>query len=245
MSFRKLRKIVLWSASTLGLLVAGGIMVYANPGPFFPYQRSYGSLTLFDQNPIPPSADIALGGIQDRLNESPFATDQPLSLYVTGNGWRRELFFRFAPGAGGVAYYPIAPSHAFLSGADYNSGRLIKGEQVIGPPRTLVYYGTHELVHVLMGQILGAFRFHTMPEWLREGIPDYVALGPVTDIPAMDHILGDGAITLESMRSYGVYIRYRMLVTWYLDQGLSWDQLMALDVTEAEALAIMREGDTG
>ncbi len=218
-----------------------GIAAFARPQPFFAHSRNLGPVTIHATHPIPPTADAVLADISSRLNASPLGpAEGPFNLFVAGEGWRWKVYFGLAPYAGGLVFYPVSGNGGFLAGADFDQGRLIKHGRTIGPPRTLAYYGTHELTHVLVGQRVGAIRFHTMPDWVREGLADYVALGPV-DIAAIDALLGDRPVTRADMDRHGVYIRKRMLVTWALDHaGWGLDRLLASDLTDAEALAAMR-----
>jgi len=47
------------------------------------------------------------------------------------------LFFIPHPDAGGIAYYYGLVGHAFLSGANFETGRHMKWSYVTTPPRTL------------------------------------------------------------------------------------------------------------
>ena len=240
MMAHRIKRALAFAILLFSLTFASAAMVFARPEPFFAFSRTVENITIYDVQPIPSAADQALQEMVDTLNNSPFETEE-MSLFVAHEGWRNGLFFFLAPGAGGVVYYPISYSHGFLSGADYETGQLIKENRLINPPRTLAYYGTHELAHVLTGRKVGAWRFHMMPEWVREGLADYVALGAPEDYAALDGVLGDAPITLESLDAYGAYPRYRLLVSWFLDEA-DWtlDALLETDMTENSALAEMR-----
>lgn len=167
--------------------------------------------------------------------------NDPLKLFVAETGWRNHLYFALVRGAGGVVYYPLTHRHAFLSGADFEKGLLRKRARLIAPPRDLAYFGTHELAHVLTGRKLGAIRYHKLPEWVREGLADYIALG-APDIVTLDAQLSDNDITLANMVAHGSYPRKRMLVAYYLDvSGWSLDELLQTSMTQNEALERLRQ----
>ncbi len=242
MMMLRIKRAIAFGILLFSMTFCGAAMVFARPEPFFAFSRTVQAITIYDTQPIPQSADRILSEIAEILAAGPFEYEQ-LELFVARDGWRHDLFFWLGPKAGGIVYYPLTYNHGFLSGADYRSGLLRKGERLINPPRTLVYYGVHELTHVLTGQHIGAFRFHAMPDWVREGLADYVALGQPQDYVGLDAQLGNQPISVDVMDSHGAYPRYRMLVAWFLTQeGWSLDALLATDMSESEALAIMREG---
>lgn len=239
--WRHIKKPAIGLALLLATITIGTVAAFAKPEPFFPYSRSVGAVTFYDVHPIPESAEIVLQEIDVTLKNSIFAAATPLNLFIAHDGWRNWLFFRTVQFAGGVVYYPVTYQHGFLAGADYDRGTLLKRDRLIAPPRTLAYYGIHELTHVLTGKRTGTLRYHQLPEWIREGLSDYVALGPPDDISALDARLADAPIDLDLMNELGVYVRHRMLVAWYLEhENWSLDQLLASDMTAEAALIGMR-----
>jgi hypothetical protein len=74
-----------------------------------------------------------------------------------------------------------------------------------------------------------------------EGLADYCAMGSPGDLRAFDRLLGRAPITVEQMKRYGVYPRYRMLVAFMLDERKwSLDQLLHTNLSEATALEMLR-----
>ena len=242
MMAHRIKRALAFAILLFSLTFASAAMVFARPEPFFAFSRTVENITIYDVEPIPNAADVALQEIVNTLNASPFEPAD-LNLFVANTGWRNKLYFFLAQGAGGVVYYPVTYDHGFLSGADYRSGLLVKDNRRINPPRTLAYYGSHELTHVLTGHKVGAVRYHMMPEWVREGLADYVALGAPVDYVELDTILGDDPVQLQALDRYGAYPRYRLLVSWFLDeQDWTLDALLETNMTENNALAEMREG---
>lgn len=241
MMAHRIKRALAFAILLFSITFASAAMVFARPEPFFIFSRTVENITIYDVEPIPSAADVALQEIVNTLHASPFDTGD-MSLFVANNGWRNKLYFFLAQGAGGVVYYPVTYNHGFLSGADYRSGLLVKDNRKINPPRTLAYYGSHELIHVLTGQKVGALRYHTMPEWVREGLADYIALGAPDDYIELDSVLGDEPIQLQALDAYGAYPRYRLLVSWFMEeQDWTLDTLLETNMTENTALAEMRE----
>lgn len=229
---------------TLGLLV--GIGAYgatiAAPGFAFGHARGASGITFHATAPLPADAEAIATQISTNLEASILGRgESALSLYVTDGGWRDNLFFSYVVNAGGVVYVPATRSHAFLSGADYAANRLTKNGYRIAPPRTLVYYGTHELAHIRTYELTGPLAFHLLPAWVQEGLADYVALG-APDAAGWDFALSNQLVTVPMMRLHGAaYPRKRALVAWMIEHaGWSLDDLLATRMTEAEALAKMR-----
>ena len=87
------------------------------------------------------------------------------------------LFFNKDYGVAGVAQAEITPN-VFLRNARIEDNRLIspRGTPVPGD-RTLDYYVAHEIAHQLTAESIGGFRFHQLPQWVREGYADYIGIG--------------------------------------------------------------------
>lgn len=232
--------------NAVGVVALGIAALIAVPEPLFAYTSSRGAISILSDRPIDEAgAQAVMADVEARLARSPLAIDGgTYQLIVTNEDWRRWLMFTVRYGAGGVAYYPLALNHAFLSGADFARDRLLRPNgEAIDPPRTLGYYGAHELAHVRTGERAGAVRLMLMPRWVTEGLADYAALGSPGNLRNFDAVLGREPITVEQMKRYGVYPRYRMLVTYFLEER-RWtlDQLLQTDISEDEALVMLRDG---
>jgi hypothetical protein len=242
----RLRRVLKLVGNAVGVVALGIAALIAVPEPLFAYESSRGAISILSDRPIDEAgAQAVMADVEARLARSPLAIDGgTYQLIVTNEDWRRRLLFTVRYGAGGVAYYPLALNHAFLSGADFARDRLLKSKgEAIDPPRTLGYYGAHELAHVRTGERAGPVRLLLMPRWVTEGLADYAALGSPGDLRKFDAALGREPITVEQMKRYGVYPRYRMLVTYFLEKR-RWtlDQLLQTDISEDEALSMLRGG---
>lgn len=240
----KLKRTLRLAGLAIVSFAAGVAGLIAYPDPLFAYESSGAKVRVLSDKPIDEAgARAMMADVEGRLNRSPLPLGAgPYTLFVATDFWWRRLLFTYQYDAGGVAYYPLARKHAFLSGADFARDRLISPSgTVINPPRTLGYYGTHELAHVLTGERVGGIQIHLLANWIKEGLADYCALGSPGDLRAFDQVLGRAPITVEQMKRYGVYPRYRMLVTYFLDEK-KWplDKLFRENMSEDAALAAFR-----
>ncbi len=231
----------------LGLVTATLVFFIALPlvfpAPLFAHSVTLGFLSVHSDEAIPEKdARLFLQQVQKRLDQSPVRfPDQSMQIYVANTKWRRIwLWLAIPKGAGGFVVAPLTRWHTFFSGADFKDGVLI-GPTGYRPyaPRTLAYYGAHELTHTTMSKKLGWLRFQLMPEWIREGVPDYVAL-PHETTQALYGKIGEGNADLAMMKAHGVYAPYRLLVSYFLDEK-RWtiDRLMASNLTLSQARTIV------
>jgi len=175
------------------------------------------------------------------LERSPLkAQGREYRLYVTNADWRQRLFFLPHPYAWGLAYaYPLG-GNAFLTGADFETGRVVHWGYVGTPPRTLAWLCGHELTHIVAGEHVGLRRFF-VPEWVWEGLADYVGIENRQSFEELRDALGDHPIDVPMMQRYGSYPRYRLLVTYFIEKkGWTASQLLETRITTDEAVEIMR-----
>lgn len=227
------------------VLVTIGLMAW--PDPLFAYTAGAGRITIASDQPIPSEGGGRLiAQCEQLLERSPLqAESRQYRLYVANADWRHRLFFLTVPAAGGVVYFPLG-RHAFLSGADFEAGRLVKSGRRIDPPRTLAYYCAHELTHTAIGDRIGLAGLLWLPDWVGEGLPDYVAIGERGSFERLDAALGDRPVDIDMMRAYGAYPHYRLLVTYFIEKrGWSAEQLLQTRLSYVEAVALMRRGEGG
>jgi hypothetical protein len=220
------------------VLLAVQVAIILYPDPLFAYAHTSGSLTIHSDAPIDATgADAIFRSVRARLAASPLPLDgERYHLYVSNDDWRRRLLFLWAYDAGGVVHTPLAPRSAFFSGANFRTDQLRSPSgRWLSPPRTFSYFAAHEIAHLLEAK-RAPWRHLLRPEWIREGLADYSALGPVADVAALRRALGDRALTVEDWDAHGYYVRYRLLVTYFLKiEGWDRDRLLASDLSEADA----------
>ena len=146
----------------------------------FDYETSYGNLSLYSDQPFDKTKAInILIDVDQRLKTSPiFDKNVVHRAFICNETWREELFLQGAGRIGGLNHFPTA-RHVFLTKARVEDDALLSPRgRPIAEPRSLSYYLAHEFTHTLIGDQVGVVEFNTMPRWLAEGYPDYVALGP-------------------------------------------------------------------
>ena len=208
-----------------GILVAttAVVMAYAAPAAFFKYEVAIGGLTLRSDRPIDEAAAAQwLDKVSTSLSSSSISQPvQPVTFHVAHTKWREKLFFLIVPNAGGVVYPLISRNNAFLTSIDASADRLSKNGHILLPPRTATYFAVHEATHLAMAQKMGAIRIHLLPRWIREGVADFAALGPMKPHLAQ-HLLmttrGEPP-SLQMMIDHGSYPILRAKVSLALAQA--------------------------
>ncbi|OKO70489.1 hypothetical protein [Bradyrhizobium sp. AS23.2] len=225
----------------LGVAIALGVaisVVLARPQPLFAYSVHSGRLPLYSDAPFEPDDGIrVLADIERRISSAPAEIADAHSSYrvfIVNAEWRRRLTFLNNYGAGGVNYYPLG-QNVFLRQGDMDRLFQSNGQRVPGP-RTLAYFGAHEIAHTLIGQRTGAIGNWKLPVWIREGLADYVAFEGQVDIDALTAQLRAAHPDLDPAAS-GLYSKYRLLVAYLLErEGLSVQNLFSFGDSEEEVL---------
>jgi hypothetical protein len=241
-------KLMLRSVAALALLalatVAGVAAAEAYPEPFFANHTELGRLSLYSDRPFDAAKGRAiLADVDARLATSPIDDRGPHAIFVANAPWREVLFFNTALGAAGVNHSPLS-RNVFLRRADIDRDTLFgRSGRPAAAPRTLAYYGAHELTHSLTAERLGPGRLWNagLPQWVREGYADYVGLGGRVDIDDLYRHYRAGDPALDWRRS-GLYARFRLLTAVMLERRhWSIDQLLASKLTQAQAEALMNK----
>jgi hypothetical protein len=228
------------ACATAALLFVASIVW---PDPLFAYSVSDGKITIKSDRPIAAaSGDQLLRDCEALLARSPMkAEGQHYRIYVTNEAWRQRLFFQINMNAQGLAY---PGGSTFLSGADFENGRLIYNGYVPPRPRTLAYYCAHELTHAITAE--HGFNWFRVPTWVFEGFADYVGIENRQSFEELRRVLGDRPADIPMMVRYGSYPRYRLLVAYFIEKkGWSVDQLFESTLTEDEANALMQADGAG
>jgi hypothetical protein len=238
---RVLKRTLLWAGAALAapLLLFGALLAW--PDPLFAYSLGTGKIVVASDRPIASAGgERFLRDCERLLERSPLqAKAHKYRVYVTNENWRQRLFFLPSPKAWGLAY-SLFGGPAFLSGADFETGRVVHWGYVGTPPRTLAWLCAHELTHIIIAEHVGLARFR-VPMWVWEGLPDYVGIENRQSFGELRDALGDRPVDIPMMIRYGSYPRYRLLVTFFIEKkGWSVDQLLQTRLTEDEATAIMR-----
>jgi hypothetical protein len=235
-----IKQTLLWATGavvTLALLF-GALIVW--PDPLFAFSLASGRIIVFSDRPINAAGgERCLHDCERLLDRSPLkANGRQYRLYVTNEDWRHRLFFLPDPNPWGLAYG--FGGTVFLSGADFETGRVVHWGYVGTPPRTFACLCAHELTHIVAWQHVGLARYR-VPKWVWEGFADYVGIENRESFEELLDALGDRPVDIPLRMKYGFYPRYRLLVTFFIERkGWSVDQLLQTRLTEDEALDLMR-----
>ena len=242
---RTVKRAIVGSSVALAFVAVAVGALIAYPGPLFAFSFGMGKIVVASDRSIDPvGAERVLRDCEARLAQSPLnAESRQYRVYVANDDWRHRLLFLMRSKPLGLTYYYGFGASAFLSGANFETGRIIHWGYVAPPPRTLAYFCAHELTHVVTGEHVGVVAFHLMPEWAREGFADYVAFRPRQSFEQLRAALGERPVDNSMMQSFGSYPRHRLLVTYFLEKrNWSIDELLATRLSEDEALSMMRAG---
>jgi hypothetical protein len=243
-----IKRILLWSCAALAIMALSFVILIVWPQPLFAFSLTVGKIAVSSDRPIPAAGGVrVLRDCERLLERSPLtAASTRYHLYVANEDWRQRLFFAVHPNALGTTYYSGAGGNAFLSQANFDANRLIHRGYVAPPPRTLAYFCAHELTHVVTGEHIGMVTLLRLPEWVREGIADYVAIENRESFEQLRDALGDRPVDVRMMQTYGSYPRFRLLVTYFIEKkGWSIEQLFATKLSTDEALTAMRADTQG
>ncbi|WP_224813783.1 hypothetical protein [Hasllibacter sp. MH4015] len=217
-------------------LVVGGVCACAMalatiftafPALAFAHQAGDHRIMFHATDPLPQDAAIrAAATAWADMQDTPFGQpDHQIHVFLAEGGWRNWLFFRGAPGAGGLTYPAFWQDRMFLSGADLEAGLLLNDGAPVPPPRDLTYYLVHEMTHLRHAEVLGGFAMFRAAFWVREGVADIAALGPAHGEMIARAMAGEGL----PRAAYGSYPLERVCATMVLAQpGMTMDRFLTI-----------------
>jgi hypothetical protein len=236
-----IKRALFWACAALGCVALSLAALIFWPEPLFAYSLQAGKIIVASDRPIPAvGGERFLHDCEGLLDRSPLKAERhEYRLYVTNARWRQRLVFLLHPDALGFVNPPYLGGNAFLTGADFNTGRFVHGGYIGVPPRTLAYLCAHELTHVIEAEHVGLGRFW-VPEWAWEGLADYVGIEHRETFEQLRDALGDRPDDVPMRVKYGSYPRYRLLVTYFIEKkGWTADQLLATRLTTDAAIHVM------
>lgn len=209
----------------LVVLLAYGAL-HAHPHVLFAHELKVGTVVLHARAPFPPNTPELLREVEARLATSAlYRADQPHDVFLCDTPALYAFFSPHHPDTGGETYFWLG-NVVFLRPVDLTSNRLISPLGTpVEPPRTLVYFITHELVHAQTYDALGLRGYLALERWQEDGYPDFVA-NPTFDVADARERFRRGDAAFDPQRS-GLYLRYQLLVHQALASGLTVDQLLA------------------
>lgn len=240
------KRIAKWTGIVVAVPIGAAALLgtaLAYPEPFFAYHAERGRLAIYSDQPFDATkAQTLLTNIDARVSRSPLDMYQAHTIFVSNADWRRFIFMNTARNAAGVNFYPLT-RNVFLRRSDIDADTLYGGSgKPTQPPRTLTYYGAHEIAHSLTGEREGLRHLYNwgLPVWVREGYADYVGLGGPGQIDVTAYYKRYRAHDPHFVVGSGFYDRYRMLTAFFLDERhWSVTQLLACNMTIEQAQSVM------
>jgi len=222
--YSKALRLGIKTAGFLLLLSVLQIALLRFPDALFGWSVSYANLALHsDQSFESDAGREILELVESRLiSSSLYDAEQEHAIFISNAEWRQRLLFSHVYGVGGVNYYP-ASSNVFLAGALIEENRLISPSgRIVEEPRSLDYFAAHEITHTLLKQAAGIIAHATLPEYVREGLPDYIAMGGKYSYEKMLEDFLSESRKMDRQRT-GLYYRYHFLVAHLLEKEL-WSE---------------------
>jgi len=206
-------------ATILLAVFASYLVLLCFPQPFFQWSVTSSNLTLYsDSSFSPEDGRRILELVEAKLAASPlFSAQMHHSIFICNARWRQLFFFNRQYRVGGVNYYPLT-SNVFLRDAVIEGNQLISPSgQAVQGDRTLAYFITHEISHTITKEEAGLYRHFNLPEYVREGYPDYVAKGNAFHYEEARRAFLSEAPEMDRWKS-GLYLRYHLLVAHLLEK---------------------------
>ena len=153
------------------VLIAGP--VYVPEALAFPFHTQVRGATVWSEAPIPSAIDGVLARADTLVRASPI--DGPVTgrrIFLTQDGWRWRWLAIGVEGAMGLTR-PFSEA-VIVNRSDVAEDRVSNGASPANT-RTLSGVIAHERTHGLIRARYGVVAAQTMPFWVREGYPDYVA----------------------------------------------------------------------
>lgn len=172
------KRLFKWLGAIVAVIVALILLdigILANPGPFFPENKQYESITVFSEKPIGQEIDSVMSEVFFQLNMvSIYDPDRKYNLCLCSTQKKFTFFARLTVRANRIMGFSIQGS--VYVNEDYISEL---GMKTGGQPKYLtregsvVHVATHELMHGYINDAFGYFAARVVPEWKVEGYCEY------------------------------------------------------------------------
>ncbi len=199
-----------------------------HPQIVFAHATRAGNVALHSRCELPARASEIAEEARTRVSRSPFyVPEDEYDVFLCDSRALFGLFAREEYKVGGITDAYVS-RNVFLRPAHVERDRLVgySGVEPAGE-RTLTYFVSHEITHVMVARRLGRIGFARLERWQREGYADYVAKAGRFDFDAALRDFKKGAAALDPARS-GLYLRYHLLVAELVEhRGMSPQALLA------------------
>ena len=172
------RNLFKWLGAIVGMiivLILLDICVLAMPGPFFPEEKKYGSITVYSEEPIGQDTDSIMSEVFLRLNSVPiYDPDRKYNLCLCSTQKKFTFFAKLTKRANRIMGFCILGS-AYINEDYINELGMKTGGQpkYLTREGSVVHVATHELMHGYINNTYGYFAARTLPEWKIEGYCEY------------------------------------------------------------------------
>ena len=238
-AIRRIRRLLV----SLAAVAIPYVVLLVRPQIVFGYEARADNVVLHARAPLPGKAVEIAAAAEERLKRSPlYVPTDTYDVYLCDTSALFTFFTLWHHHAGGFTdvYFSrnvwLRPSHLERDRLVGPSGMEASGD------RTLTYFVTHEITHVMESRRLGRLGYYRPARWQQEGYADYVGKGGAFDFASVKRDFQAGVPALDFARS-GLYLRYHLLVAELIDhQGMTPDALLshAIDAAPIEKALMAR-----
>jgi len=248
-----IKKLFKWLGVIVGViivLILLDIVVLSTPGPFFPEEKQYGSITVYSEKPIGQETDSIMSEVFLRLNKVPiYDPDRKYNLCLCSTQKKFTFFARLTIRANRIMGFS-------LLGSAYVNEDFIRelGLKTGGKPKYLtregsvVHVATHELMHGYINDYYGSIAARTLPEWKTEGYCEYGVNQFVAprnsgySIPERIDIYLDDSMWNPTAEVHRPHYVWGLMMEYLVNiRGLSFEQVMADSVTKKKVYQEMMD----
>jgi len=240
---RRFKKAFKWLGVIIGAIIVIVLLalgVLTTPGPFFPEEKQYRSITVHSEIPIGREMDSIMQEVFERLDAVPiYDPYRKFNLCLCSTQDKFTFFARLKHGPNRIMGFNVW-------GNCYVNGDLLKELTVRtgGKPKymarggSVVHIATHELMHGYLSDACGIVASRILPEWKAEGYCEYgvnQAVAPrdigYTIPERIDIFLDDRQWNLTASTHRGHYVWGLMMEYLINVKGMNLEQVMDDSVT--------------
>lgn len=207
--FKILGKIIL----VIIFLVIIYISTLCFPEPFFKNKVTVGNITVYSDEEIPTEINEIVKTAELRIQKSVIYKENiKPKIFIANNHWRWKYFTNTHYKVGGLAY--VLVDNIFFRKVDIKNNRLYGNSgKVAAGDRTLDYFMTHEITHLLEFKSRPWYKYSIKESWLQEGYCEYIGHDSQSYEDSLKYYL-------EAPENIGAkrYTRLRTMVAYLLEK---------------------------
>jgi len=250
---KMIKRIFKWLGVIVAVIIAFillDIVVLATPGPFFPEEKQYGSITVYSEKPIGQETDSIISEVLLRLNKVPiYDHEKKYNLCLCSTQKKFSFFARLTVRANRIMGFSLLGS-AYVNEDFINELKLRTG----GKPKyltregSIVHVATHELMHGYINDYYGSITARTLPVWKIEGYCEYGVNQFVApqdsgySIPERIDIYLDDSMWNPTAEVHRPWYVWGLMMEYLINvRGLNFEQVMADSVTRKKVFQEMMD----